>query len=359
MVDFAKAFDRVSHAKLIDKLISIFGFSQHAASLIQSYLSERSQCVYHNDCYSLFELILSGVPQGSVLGPLLFSLFINDLPSILDHCLVHLFADDVQIYYCAKKNSNNLLISNEINHDLAKVHHWSENNFLPINPSKTKALLISNLKTPPSPPPLVMSGERIEFFESANNLGIIFNSNLDWSSHINAQVGKVYGTLKKLNLITKNFDIATKLKLFKTLIYPHFIYGDFVLSNASVAALDRLRVALNACVRYVYNLSRYDSVTNYQSNLLGCPFSQFIKFRSSVTLFRIIHSKKPNYLFTKLVPFRNPRTNNFIIPNHSSAYYNGSLFARGVSTWNSLPTNLKSCRNIPCFKRQLLNLLND
>lgn len=359
MVDFAKAFDRVSHDKLINKLISIFGFSHHAATLIRSYLSGRSQCVFHNGCYSLFEAILSGVPQGSILGPLLFSLFINDLPSILDFCSVHLFADDVQIYYCAKKNSDNQLISIEINQDLAKLQRWSEKNLLPINTSKTKALLISNLRSPSIPPTLVMAGERIEFCDRVNNLGVIFNSNLDWSSHINTQIGKVYGTLKKLNLLTKNFDTECKLKLFKTLIYPHFLYGDFILSNASVASIDRLRVALNACVRYVYNLSRYDSVTTYQSNLLGCPFSQFIKFRSSVTLFRIIHSQKPNYLFTKLIPFRNQRTKNFIIPNHTSSYYNQSLFARGISTWNFLPANVKNSTNIPNFKRELLNLLNN
>lgn len=265
--------------------------------------------------------------------------------------MVHLFADDVQIYYCAGKNSNNTLISHHINQDLAKVQRWSEQNLLPINPSKTKALLMSNLRSPPTPPSLIMSGERIEFLDRANNLGVIFNSNLDWSSHINVQVGKVYGTLKKLNILTRNFDIATKLKLFKTLIYPHFIYGDFIFGNASAIAIDRLRVALNACVRYVYNLSRYESVTSYQTNLLGCPFSQFIKYRSCVNIFRIIHSKKPDYLFTKLVPFRNQRTNSYIIPNHSSAYYNQSLFARGVSSWNFLPANIKVSANIARFKR--------
>lgn len=101
LIDFAKAFDSVVHRKLVNKLSTTFRFSVSATNLIRNYLSERSQAVFSNGILSPFKPIISGVPQGSVLGPLLFSLFINDLPSVLDFCSVHLFADDVQVYLCS------------------------------------------------------------------------------------------------------------------------------------------------------------------------------------------------------------------------------------------------------------------
>lgn len=359
LIDFAKAFDRVSHTKLINKLISKFSFNTSAANLIKSYLSDRSQAVYYNGEISSFRKIDSGVPQGSVLGPLLFSLFINDLPSVLEYCTVHLFADDVQIYLCVNDFTDMARISWMINHDLNKILCWSRRNLLPINSSKTKAMMLSRLKNPPEPPRLYLNDEPVEFVDHARNLGLIFKNSLEWDTHINSQVGKIYGALKQLNLVTKEFDIPTKTKLFKTLIYPYFLYGDFVYTNASVASLEKLRVALNSCVRYVFNISRYNRVSHLQTNLLGCPFSQFYKYRSCVTIFRIIHTKRPEYLFNKLIPFRNSRTKSYLIPHHSSVYYSQSLFARGIVFWNHLPLTVKSSSSIPMFKKGLLSELNN
>ena len=103
LIDFAKAFDRVSHPKLIHKLTNFFQFSNSAANLIRSYLENRFQAVFCNSSLSSFEPIKSGVPQGSILGPVLFTIFINDLPSVLKYRSVHMFADDVQLYLCISK----------------------------------------------------------------------------------------------------------------------------------------------------------------------------------------------------------------------------------------------------------------
>lgn len=357
LLDFSKAFDRVVHSKLINKLISLYNFSNPAAKLMNSYLTDRRQAVFCNGELSDFVPTVSGVPQGSVLGPLLFSLFINDLPSVLDFCSIHLFADDVQIYICTDGNRDLSAIGNLINHDLRKIMKWSKENLLAINPDKTQAMLISRLKTPPHPPQILIEGEVIQFVERAKNLGVVFKNNFEWDAHINTQCSKIYGSLKRLNLTTKHYDQETKLKLFKSLILPHFIFGDFIYSNALVGSVDKLRVALNACIRYIYNLSRYSRVSHLQKNLIGCPFVNFYKYRSCVNLFRIIQSSSPAYLFDKLVPFRGTRTQSFRVPQHSSSYYSQSFFVRGVVTWNSLPSSIKSNNSIPCFKMDLLQSL--
>uniref|UniRef100_A0A1W7R6J3 Putative reverse transcriptase n=1 Tax=Aedes albopictus TaxID=7160 RepID=A0A1W7R6J3_AEDAL len=357
LIDFSKAFDRVVHSKLINKLISLYNFSNNAAKLISSYLGQRSQAVFCNGSLSEFRPTISGVPQGSVLGPLLFSLFINDLPAVLDFCSIHLFADDVQIYICTDENIDLSSARDCMNHDLHKLLKWSKDNLLPINPEKTKAMLISRQKMPPQPPRILLDGVAVQFVDRANNLGIIFQNNLEWDAHVNRQCSKIYGSLKRLNLTTRHCDSATKLKLFKSLILPHFIYGDFIYTNALVGSIDKLRVALNACIRYVYNLSRFSHVSHLQKNLVGCSFVNFYRYRSCMNLFRIIQTSSPAYLFEKLVPLRGTRTKSYRVPQHSSSYYSQSFFVRGIVSWNSLPTSIKVDNTISSFKRDLLHNL--
>lgn len=358
LIDFAKAFDSVPHKKLINKLVNLYHFSDKAAKLLFDYLTERYQAVFLDGFLSSFQLCESGVPQGSILGPLLFSLFINDLPLVLNFCSVHLFADDVQIYFTTDELYNSADIESKINHDLKSVHAWSVTNSLPINPSKTKALFINKLKVSPDPPSLKIDNSTIPFVENASNLGVILTNNLEWNAQINSQCRKIYFSLKQLNISTKHFDSSFKLKLFKSLILPHFIYADFIFSNASGMAVDRLRVALNACVRFVYNLKWYSRVSHLQKNLLGCSFANFYKYRSCVTLHRIINTKKPHYLYTKLTSFNNIRTLNYVIPHHSSTYYGQSFFARGIANWNSLPIEIKRLQSKFTFKQNLLTFLN-
>lgn len=355
LIDFAKAFDRVSHRKLLNKLSSNFIFSNTAVTLIKSYLTGRTQTVFHNMEFSSYVEIKSGVPQGSILGPLLFSLFINDLPSVLEYCSVHLFADDVQIYLCSDKTIDVDDMSRKINSDLQKLLEWAKRNLLMINPTKTKALLINRSRSTIRTPDLFLNSEKVAFVDQASNLGLIFTSNLSWDAQVNQQCRKVYYALKQLNLTTRHLDIQTKIKLFKALILPHFIYCDFVYSNASMAAMNKLRLALNACVRYVYCLSRFSRVSHFHKILLGCSFWRFLEYRICLTFYKIINSETPNYLFSKITRTRLPRTMNFNIPQHTTIYYGQSFFVRSIVHWNSLPISLKSCTSLVGFKRELLS----
>ena len=203
---------------------------------------------------------------------------------------------------------------------------------------KTKAILFS--KALLTPPQLYFQGEQIHFVDKVNNLGVIFTRQLKWDAYINAQCGKIYGALKRLNLVTKHLHITTKLRLFKSLILPHFIYGDSLFANSAVGVLNKLRMALNACVRYVYNLPRYSHVSHHHAALLGCSFSHFHEYRSCLSIFKINMTKKPAYLFSNLTPVRNLRTRNFSVPRHRTCDYGSALFVRGIVHWNSLPSSI-------------------
>ena len=268
--------------------------------------------------------IISGVPQGSILGPLLFSIFINDLCSVLVHCKIHMFADDVQVYLA----SNRLSVSQMaqfLNEDLARIYDWSCSNLLPINSSKTKVMLFARNNSNFQQPLILLGQNILEYVIKYPSLGFILQNDLEWDSHVNAQCRKIYNGLRTLKLSASMLPTNVKLKLFKSLLLPHFMYGDILLLNASVAALNKLRVALNACVRFVFKLNRYSRVTHLQQELLGCSFNEFFKCRSCLNMFKIVNFSTPSYLADKIQFARSNRTRNIIIPRHSTSHYGNSF----------------------------------
>ncbi|XP_059224405.1 uncharacterized protein LOC131997570 [Stomoxys calcitrans] len=198
LLDHSKAFDTVNHDILISKLDRLFFFSKPACKLISLYITGRRQSVNVGDTTSAALDVPRGVPQGSILGPLLFSVYINDLPDIPMHCNVQMYADDVQLFSSAKPNCVQSCINN-INCDLNEIQNWASKNSLCLNPSKTKLMKI--LKRSTTQIPLVratLNNSVIETVDTSCNLGVIFNSKLTWTNHINKAVGKVQGMLRSL-----------------------------------------------------------------------------------------------------------------------------------------------------------------
>lgn len=153
-------------------------------------------------------------------------------------------------------------------------------------------------------------------------------------------------------------DITVKIRLFKSLLLPHFLYGAIFLLNASARSLGRQRVALNCCVRYVFSLSMYSRVTHLQKQLLGCSFNNFLKAQSCIVLFKIISSSTPSYLHEKLQPFRSSRARNYLLPRHFTAHYRSTLFVQGITYWNSLPNEIRNNVSLTGFRRDLYTWLN-
>lgn len=359
LLDLTKAFDTVSHLKLCSKLVTLFKFSVEAANLVRSYLHGRRQTVFCDNKSSKSAAVMSGIPQGSVLGPLLFCCFINDLPAVLKYCSIQLYADDAQLYIARISQRSSELIR-MMNDDLKRVAEWCRRNGLLINHNKSKALFLSNRgrSTAESLQEIQMEGMTIEWTDRASNLGYIFQADLQWDSLIAQQCGKIYGSLRTLIHATHMVSTATKLKLFKALILPHFLFGDVLHVSPSVTAMNRLRLALNACVRYVYGLGRYDSVSHLQKNLVGCPLATLYAYRSCVTLRRILVTQSPSTLYCKVTQSSRPRRQILITPQNRTLTYGNSFFVRGVASWNMLPAEVKRSTTEAIFKRECLNYWN-
>ena len=224
LLDHTKAFNTVEPGILCPKLSNRYMFSRSAANLISSYLTGRSQCVCVGDSYSNLLPVNRGVPQGSVLGPLLFNLYINDLPEVLRSAKLHIYADDIQLYSHCERGTVAQCIAG-INAELERIHNWAKDNCLCINPKKSKCLVISkrSLSLDGITPPCI-NGDPINFSSSAKNLGVIFNRSLNWNNHVSSVVGRVYGMLRTLWRTQTYTPVKIRILLSKTYVISTLLH---------------------------------------------------------------------------------------------------------------------------------------
>jgi hypothetical protein len=352
LLDFSKAFDLVNHNLLLNKLQNQFRFSNSAVNLIKAYISDRAQVVFSNGEYSQKSCLLTGVPQGSVLGPILFSLFINDISECIQYCKYHLYADDLQIYNSRKKTDFAECV-NEVNEDLENIKTWSINNGLRLNVSKTQAMIVSGVRIANQhfvPPPLKLDGQIIPYSDKVTDLGIIIEKNLGWESQVLSITRKTYATLRRLWNAADFLSTNMRLRLVRSLIVPFFTYGDVVFSRVSGEHLRLLQVSFNSCARFVHSLRRYDHISHVSSEILGCTLTCFYKYKDCLLVRNLLKNGQPKYLRELLNTGVSSRSQNLILPRCSSVLRSKTFFASGPSAYNSLPTAIKTMQSEKGFK---------
>jgi len=314
-LDFSKAFDSLDHLILCNKLNSSFNFSPRICSFIYSFLHNRSQCVKFNNSLSSFSNIVSGVPQGSVIGPLLFSLFINDLPDVCRNLTIHMYADDVQLYISQPIGLVEDMVC-RINEDLYRINSWARDNNLKLNPSKSLCLPIyKNFIDFDSLPVIFLNNSPIPYLSRINNLGVELAHDLSWDYQINRIIGNTYGTLRKLWPIAKFIPLDTRVRLVKTLILPFFTYASDIFCSLNSELERKIIVAFNSACRFAFQLRRFDSISDKVLLVLGHSLISFLEIRSCVTMFKIINNYLPLYLRDKITLFNSNRlSKNIILP---------------------------------------------
>ncbi|KAI5732387.1 hypothetical protein M8J77_026107 [Diaphorina citri] len=363
LFDFSKAFDLVSHKILLAKLKS-FGFDESAVQWFESYLTGRSQCVLGpNNSRSGWRPVLSGVPQGSVLGPLLFSLFINDISSCFNTCHFHLYADDLQVYHSSSAADLTQTVAT-MNFEIEHLVQWAKRNCLIINPQKTKVMLIcsSGLRRSISfpIPNIEVDGNVVELVDKARNLGITFDNSLSWVDEVSKIRKKIFGSLYTLRRI-KNFTTQnSKLLLIKSYVLPLFEYCAPLLNGITQEQSNRLQVAQNACVRYVYGVKRWEHITPYYNRARLLRLEDRKKILTLCLLYKILVSKSPPYLYEKFqfrssVTTRVTRSHDLLldIPPHNTTSYANSFLLASATLWNSVPFNILNSLSVKSFQASL------
>ena len=366
-LDLSAAFDTVDHNILLSMLQVKYGINSTVLDWLKSYLFKRNCKVNIAKCFSDGIFLLFGVPQGSILGPILFILYIADIELIAKRhgLVIHIYADDTQLYIAFEKCNILSTISN-VEYCLRDIKHWMSNNFLKINEDKTKFLIIStqnDLYDIYTDMCISFSGNIITPTLDAVNLGVIFDSKMSMNSYINSIVSKGYF---KLSNFWRNADKLThdlKLQLVTAYILPLIDYCNITFTAASKLHVNKLQKLLNSAVRFIFNLTgkkyRY-SITPYMKKLHILPVESRIKYKISLTVYKCIHDLAPSYLQQLIQPritYSHLRSANDVYALETTmpcSKYGQSAFSYvAPKEWNKLPQDIKLAPSIDCFKKRL------
>ena len=355
-LDFSKAFDSVSHACLLYKLQYTFGFDESFLQWFKSYLLNRFQCVVMEGERSDWQPVTSGVPQGSILGPLLFLMFINDLPDVIVSSTVALFADDCKIF----KVINDVNDSLSLQKDLNELHNWSTKWNMQFNASKCKIMRISRSNSPVEHN-YYLDGTQLECVGNFKDLGVMFDTTLSFKTHISSIVAKanrVSGMIKRS--IGYSAPLSVKLTLYKSLVRPNLEYNSQVWSPFLKCEISCIESVQRSFSRYICR----DSSLSYQERcilLKLLPLSFRREFSDLMFCFKYFKGYFDVDFSNELRiarPARQLRTSSHGIlladTRCRTEHFIASYFKRIPFLWNSLPLDVRNCSSLFTFKQKLL-----
>lgn len=254
LLDIEKAFDTVWHHGLLYKLMHL-RFPKYICHILHSYLVKRKFFVTINEARSSFRPITAGVPQGSLLGPVLFSLFINDLPRS-PHTHLAIYADDTAIFSSSYRTDT---IKNRLQDAYIKIHRFFKKWKIKLNDDKTTSILFTK-RSPSRRPPIEINNVSINWSSNVKYLGVHLDSRLTYATHIKLKIQQAYAVMSSLYpMFNKSSRLSelNKLLIYKMIIRPIITYAAPVWSSASSTNIKTLQVIQNKCLRIAGNFPRY------------------------------------------------------------------------------------------------------
>jgi hypothetical protein len=355
IMDFSKAFDVVDHRRLLHKL-SFHGIRGNIYMWIQAFLNNRTQQVVVDGEVTSEATVDSGVPQGSVLGPLLFLLFINDLPSSV--CSnVRLFADDCIIYREIHSARDTQILQDDLNN----LEEWEKKWKMSFNVDKCHIMHVSKSRQT-NMAKYTLHNQPLSPVQQATYLGIELSSNLSWTHHINKITSKAS---QNLGFLKRNFHSAkpeTKAAAYRSIVRPTLEYSSSVWDPYQENDIQKLNNVQRRAARFVTNnYSKAPGTVTDSLNLLQWESLERRRQNSRLTLFYKIH-----YGLVDITPsqYMTPYTRHsrhfhhlaYQIQHTPSDYMKFSFFPRTIVEWNSLPVYVVSADNATAFRAALATL---
>ena len=344
MIDLSKAFDCLSHELLIAKL-DAYGFDHKSLTLIYNYLSDRKQRVKINDSYSTWREILFGVPQGSILGPLLFNIFICDMFYFLGDFEIANYADDSTPF--SAKESHKKVVE-ELENSSSILFEWLQSNYMKANAEKSHLLLSGKTKLSAN-----IDGNSIESVDQQELLGVLIDSNLSFESHINNICKRASQKLNALARISRFMDIPKRKMIMKSFITSQFGYCPLIWMFHSRALNNKINSLHERALRITYG----DTTSTFEQ-LLEKDNSVSIHHRNlqalATEMFKVANNMSPeilNEIFTqKIGPYNLSFTSRQV---HSVYHGTESLSFLGPKIWDLVPLEIKQSETLEIFKHKI------
>src|SRR2546425_6754020 len=352
LLDLSSAFDTIDHQILLDRLASFYGFSGLALSLLRSYLSDRTHDVVVQSTSSSAFHITTGVPQGSVLGPPLFSLYTSPISHILENTNIsfHLYADDTQLYiFFSGSDSSSALAS--LSHALDSVYSWLTLNRLSVNPNKTEYLLIGTQQQHSKIVDFLLSfyGTALVPVSSARNVGVVFQSDLSFDKNIFNVCHSCFCHIRQIRQIRPSLDLNSSIQLANTLVSSKLDYFNSLFYGLPDTSIKRFKRVQNCLARVIFPVvKRSDHITPTLVKRQWLPIHKRIKFNIATITFKVLKNRQSYYLLALLQPHKLQislrSSDKFLLetPKIKTALASSSFCHAAPSVWNSLPFDVRN-----------------
>ena len=359
VLDFSKAFDKVPHLRLVSKL-KYYGIRSEVNTWIKNFLKDRKQKVVVDGVSSPEAAVASGVPQGSVLGPVLFLVYINDIIKDITSN-IRLFADDCLIYRVINTKSDHQALQEDLN----RLYNWSKSWQMAFNVSKCFSMSITNARLHKSEWTYSMGGQNIEEVEDTPYLGIHLNKSLKWNNHINIITAKANRILGLLRRNMRHTPRAVKETAYNTLVRPRLEYCSAIWSPYTAELKFQLEKVQRGAARFVLGRPYQRGSTESVAEMLRELRWETLERRRNISALTFIY-KMTNDLIEipkkyHPIPLKTPtrHTNEKAFQTYQPRVdcFKYSLLPRTVPSWNLLSTEVVSAPTLDTFKSGVNKIL--
>ncbi len=358
LLNLSAAFDTVDHTILLHRLEHCIGLRGTALKWFSSYLINRSFSVSVGDYKSDHVTYSSGVPQGSILGRLLFNLYMLPLGAIIrqHNISYHSYADDTQLYVSV--SVNHLSPLEDLVQCIGDVQHWMTDNFLQLNDDKTEILLVGPKALRQQVLSLLFPFS-VKPSEHIRNLGVIFDGDLNFQKHISCISKTAFYHLRNISKVRSLLSVSDSERLVHAFISSRLDYCNALFPGLTNQALNKLQLIQNAAARILTKTNRYEHITPVLKSLHWLLVKYRIDFKILLVVFKSLNGAAPPYvsdMLTQYIPDRHLRSSCkslLNIPRIHSKSAQGAFSYYGPTLWNSLPMELRSSPTISSFKCNL------
>ncbi|XP_072024943.1 uncharacterized protein [Amphiura filiformis] len=348
VTDFSKAFDKVPHLRLSAKL-EFYGIRGSTLTWINSFLNNRSQAVSVNGTHSPWGKVTSGVPQGSVLGPALFLLYINDIQEEISSSM-RLFADDSIVYRDIVSPDDHQVLQKDLN----ELANWSSKWLMHFNVGKCAILPITN-KRKTSLFDYTILGQPLARVDQHEYLGVTISSKLRWDAHCNKITQKANRTLGLIRRTLSPCSQEVKARAYQALVRPQIEYASEAWNPHTITTVDRLERVQRPAARFVFRDYRRTTSVSALINTLGWDSLHNRRLAAQLSMFYKIHYGLVNIQFPTIIQpatyfSRHDHQLKFKLPEATIDSYKFSFYPRTVRLWNHLPTPAVLAPSLPAFQ---------